>query len=132
MNTNLEFPSDEEYKEFVKSLHKYSELRLTCGNCGVFVLALKEVFGVGKIYDIDNGSHILLKYNNKYYDGECVYTFDELRDGHWGRYMRYTFCEYNDNDVAVKKVLSNTSHNQTISFFTQIIFDEFKRIRGEI
>ena len=81
------FPTDEQYLKFVEGLDK-RKLNLCTGNCGVFAFALKEVFKTGELFKVGTFSHVLLKYNDQFYDGEGIYrSIDDLYDSKWGQYV---------------------------------------------
>ena len=130
MKSNLKFPTDDEYLEFVTELDK-CKLRLTSGNCGIFAYALKEVFQTGELFNTGGFCHILLEHDGKYYDGEGIYnSFEELQDSHWGNYIRdlndYDDLVNCDNNEAYDRILEGTCHTLGKEFFIELIKKEFK------
>jgi len=124
------FPTDKEYKKFVQKLNQ-AKLRLTCGNCGIFAFALKEVFKDGQLFNIGDFSHILLEHDNKFYDGKKIYkSFDELRkDTHWNYYYEDEYDHYdleeNDPNNTYKKIKRNTCYSIDKEYFINIIKKSF-------
>lgn len=118
------FPTDKEYETFVKKLEPHQwKLRLTNGNCGIFAYALKEVFETGELFSINGFCHVLLKYEEKFYDGIHLYrSYDELKDSRWGKYID----DDNENieildDSALTRIENNTSNDRPVQDFVQLI-----------
>lgn len=117
------FPTDEEYEEFVKKLYPHQwKLRLTNGNCGIFAYALKEVFETGELFSISDFTHVLLKYEERFYDGVTIYhSYDELKNSRWGRYMNEDEDEILDDDDAFPRIKNHTSNDREVEDFVQLI-----------
>jgi len=130
----MKVPTDEEYKEFVEKLDA-EKLRLTCGNCGIFAYALQKVFEIGDIFSIQKGCHLLLKYNDKYYDGENVYTWEELIDSEWGTYLlpfdeehsKFQILDFEEDAQLIEEIKKETTWSIEPEEFIEIIKNNLKR-----
>lgn len=73
-----------EISEFIKSIPKKEKLKLNSGNCGIFAIALKRIFGKGKLVAVLSDQepemfiHVALNIEDKYYDGEGIKSKEEL------------------------------------------------------
>ena len=128
-----EFPSDNKYIEVVHTLDKW-QLRLTTGNCGIFAVALQEVFQTGTLFTVGDFAHILLKHNGKFYDGETIYpSIEELKLSHWGQYFheepddRTNFEDFKP-DEAYDIIQSNTNCTHSKEFFEDILKSKFELV----
>lgn len=123
----MNFPPDEKYLKFVNKLVERDDLRLTNGNCGIFAYALKEVFKSGTLFNVGGFHHILLQYNNKFYDGESIYeSLEDLKNSRWGEYFDPDGGELIDNDETYDTIKNHTAYSGCKDDFIKIIRDEFK------
>ena len=126
----MNFPTDEKYLDFVESLNK-EKLRLTCGNCGIFAFALKEVFNDGVFYNVGGFAHVLLERNNKFYDGEKIYnSIDDLEGSRWGKWFDDDDDPHRlnaaDPETAYKEIQNGTSCSLGKEYFIRLMKEKFE------
>ncbi len=82
---------DELYNEIVDNLSK--DLHLVTGNCGVYAIAIRDLFfpfskfwGVIDNEIMDGYAHIVVERNGRYYDGEGIWTYNSLK-ARWSKHF---------------------------------------------
>ena len=126
----MNFPTDEKYLDFVESLNKH-KLRLTCGNCGIFAFALKEVFDDGMFYNVGGFAHVLLERDNKFYDGERIYnSINDLEGSRWGEWFDDDDDPYRlneeDPETAYEEIQRETSCSLGKEYFIELMKEKFE------
>lgn len=126
------FPTEKEYLTKINKMRHYLDgmMRVTSGNCGSFAVALKKVFGEGKLLALwskgddiyeEGFSHVLLDVNGKLYDGIGIHSLiEELK-----YYEEDNPVVITDEEYITKNLKKFTAYYNSPAVFTKILKQTF-------